>query len=237
MRFLGAFLAVIVLILIAGALFVWSGVYNVAANVPHWDATSAVLEIARERSIDNHSDGISPPLLDDPKLLESGFHHFHPMCRLCHGSPGFQRREFAMGMYPSPPDLTTDHIVEEFTDAQLYWIVNNGLKMTGMPAFGPTHSEDELWGLVAVLKKLPQMTPEEYRAKVDTHKQGEQMGGHHHGQTDEETGGHPHGQDEQASAVESGSPQEPDSNQEDDQPQGTDSAQQEGHSHDDDHAH
>ncbi len=236
MRFISGFLVAILLILIAGALFVWSGAYNVAADVPHWKATSAVLEIARERSIDNHSDGISPPPLDDPELLESGFHHFHPMCRMCHGAPGYERLEFAKGLYPNPPDLTTDHIVEEFTDAQLYWIIENGLKMTGMPAFGPTHKEDELWGLVAVLKKLPQMTPEEYRAEVGAHGQEGQMGGHH-GQTGDANSGHSYGQEEQAAAFESDSPQEQGSAREEVQSEGTDSAQPEGHSHDDDHAH
>ncbi len=236
MKFLGAFLAVILLILIAGGLFVWSGVYNVAATVPHWDGTLAVLEIARERSIDNHSDGISPPPLDDPELLESGFHHFHPMCRMCHGAPGYERLEFAKGLYPSPPELTDEHVREEYTDAQLFWIVQNGLKMTGMPAFGTTHKDKELWGLIAVLQKLPEMTPEEYRAEVDARGQEGRMGGHH-GQAGDANGGHSHGQEGHAAASESGAPQEPSSPGKDGQPSRTDSAHQEGHSHDDDHAH
>ncbi len=217
MKFFGVLLAVILLLIAAGAGFVWSGFYNVAASVPHWQGTSAVLEVARERSIDYHSDGISPPSLDDPELLESGFHHFHPMCRMCHGAPGYERLEFAKGLYPSPPDLTDDHVREEFTDAQIFWIVQNGLKMTGMPAFGPTHSDNELWGLVAVVNQLPEMTPEEYRAKIGTQGHGEGMEGHRHGGENDSMSGHGHGEEEHST--------------------GTEQTQEDGHSPSGDHAH
>lgn len=193
MRFFGTAIVVLILILVAGAVFVGSGIYNVAADAPHWTVTKEILEIARERSVEHHSGGVNPPSLEDPNLLETGFHHFHATCRLCHEAPGYERFEFAQGMYPSPPDLTEDHVRGELTDAELFWIVRNGLKMTGMPAFGQTHSDEELWGIVAVVKKLPDMTPEEYRAKVEAQGKGEAVGEHHHGEADEPMGEHPHG--------------------------------------------
>jgi mono/diheme cytochrome c family protein len=72
--------------------------------------------------------------------------------------------------------------VQRWSDAELYWIIENGIKMTGMPAFGPTHSKDELWGMVVFVKGLPNLKPEEYAAMVKTAGlQEEKEDDHHHG--------------------------------------------------------
>ncbi len=153
--------------LIAGsAVYFWSGAYNVAATEPHWGIFRSFLEEARDRSVIAHSKGISSPSLEDPNLLETAFPHFHEMCRLCHGAPGYPPSEFAQGLYPVPPDLASYPIQQKLNNAQLFWIIKNGFKMTGMPAFGPTHEEDELWGLVAFLRRLPGMTQEDYKLWV-----------------------------------------------------------------------
>lgn len=152
-------------LIVGGAVFVFSGFYNIAADVPHWGITFSILDEARDRSIEFHSDGITPPPLDK-KLEKIGFPHFHDMCRLCHGAPGYEREEFAEGLYPSPPDLAGAEFRKDITDAKLYWVIKHGLKMTGMPSFGVTHDEKTLWGIVAFVQKLPQLTPEDYASMV-----------------------------------------------------------------------
>jgi hypothetical protein len=84
-------------------------------------------------------------------------------CRLCHGAPGFTENEFAKGLYPRPPNLASGSVQQETGDAQLFWIIKNGLKMTGMPAFGPTHTNEELWDIAGLVKIIPGIKPEEYR--------------------------------------------------------------------------
>lgn len=166
----------------AGAVLVWSGSYNVAANVPHWKITHWFLEKVRERSISAHSRGIIVPSLNNPKLMEAGFRNYHEMCRLCHGAPGYSQTEIAKGLYPPPPGLTKEESVKDRNNAQFYWVIKNGIKMTGMAAFGPTHEEQELWGIVAFLRKLPSLKPEEYKAMVKAaglDREGE--GDHPHG--------------------------------------------------------
>jgi mono/diheme cytochrome c family protein len=161
--------------------FVWRGGYNVAATVPHWKITHWFLEKVRERSISTHSKGIVVPPLNNPKLIEAGFRNYHEMCRLCHGAPGYSQTEIARGLYPSPPDLTKEESVKGRKDAQFYWIIQNGIKMTGMPAFGSTHEEQELWGIVAFLRRLPGLKPEEYRAMLKAAGiHGEREDDHHH---------------------------------------------------------
>src|SRR4030042_189687 len=155
-----------VCLLIAGvALYIWSGSYNIAANVPHWGITHWFLEKVREQSITTHSGGITLPPLKDPKLVDVGFKNYHAICLSCHNAPGYSRTEIAKGLNPNPPDFTSKELKMR-KETELYWIIKNGIKMTGMPAFGPTHSEDELWGVVAFLKKLPSLKPEEYKTMV-----------------------------------------------------------------------
>ncbi len=158
-------IAVFFFLLAGVTAYFWLGSYNVAATEPHWKITHWVLEEVRDRSISAHSRGIISPPSSDPKLIQIGFTHFHAMCRLCHGAPGFTRMEFALGLYPDPPPLSSGDTQSE-GEAELFWIVKNGLKMTGMPAFGPTHSTEELWGIVSFLRRLPKLNPEEYGKMV-----------------------------------------------------------------------
>ena len=161
------------------ALYVLSGYYNIAATSPHWNITLSLIDTLRDRSIEVHSKGIQAPNLDDPKLKELAFPHYHEMCRLCHGAPGYSPEEFAPGLYPSPPSMTSGKIQQALKDTEIYWIVKHGIKMTGMPAFGPTHTEKIMWGLVALAEEVPRMTPEQYRRQVKDLGLAKEMSGGH----------------------------------------------------------
>lgn len=152
---------VIVLLLIAGA--VWTAVFNVAANVPHWDITIQAINLMRDRSIVVHSADLKLPAPDNPNLPVKGASVYNESCRYCHGAPGASAEVFAQGLYPAPADLFSGSIQKQWNDNQLYWIVESGLKMTGMPAFASAYDPNELLGTVAFLRKLPGMTPEEYQ--------------------------------------------------------------------------
>jgi mono/diheme cytochrome c family protein len=166
------------LCLLAAAVFVWSGAYNVAANVPHWNVTHWCLEQVRNRSISAHSKGIIIPPLADSKVASSGFQHYHAMCRLCHNAPGYARTEISRGLYPAPPDFTAKG-TRLPGNAEVFWIVKHGIKMTGMPSFGATHSEEELWAIALFVKRLPNLKPEQYHGmeKAAEPQKGEE---HHH---------------------------------------------------------
>jgi mono/diheme cytochrome c family protein len=165
-----AILAAIIAALVLGvSAFVYFGVYDVSATVPHWGITEEVLEIVRERSIAVRSKGTAVPDLKEPGLLETGRVHYHAMCRLCHGAPVSTENELMKGLYPKPPSLPSGSVQRELGDAQLFWVIKHGLKMTAMPAFGPTHSDDELWGLVAYLKILPGLKAPAKKAEKEDH--------------------------------------------------------------------
>lgn len=162
MRIISTLLAVAALGVIAAGVFIWSGVYNIAADEPHWQITIAVLETARERSVAHHSKGIVPPPLNNSGMALTGLKHFHETCRICHGAPGFRRSDFAMGLYPLPPDLSSKELQSEVTEASLFWVINHGFKMTGMPSFGETLEDNDIWNIVAFVERLPALSQSEY---------------------------------------------------------------------------
>lgn len=176
-------IVIVLVVLAAGALlFAWSGVYNIAATEPHWPITASFINMLKDRSIEAHSEGIQKPAANSAGLEQAAYSHYHEMCRRCHGAPGFEPEDFAKGLYPEPPSMTAGHLQKELSEAEIFWIVEHGLKMTGMPAFGPTHSEEKILGLVELVKDVPQMSPEQYRQRVKAENPDADMGqGHTHG--------------------------------------------------------
>jgi len=166
MRIFTTAVIIVALVIIGAIVFVWSGVYNVAASEPHYAFTIWFLDEVRERSVEVHSEGIRVSSYSDPKYMNIGVRHYDAVCRVCHGAPGYPLSEIAQGLNPEPPTLTSRD-VQENADAQLYWIIENGIKMTGMPAFGKTHQEEELLGILAFLRRLSTVKHEDYGAMLE----------------------------------------------------------------------
>lgn len=147
--------------LLAGVLVVTTGAYNVAADSPHAGLTRALLTFARERSIEEHASVITVPSLANAEMIADGAADYDAMCTSCHLAPGLAENEMRPGMNPMPPLLAR---LPAGNPAQQFWVIKHGIKMTGMPAWGVTHSDDEIWNMVAFLQKLPKLSPAAYRA-------------------------------------------------------------------------
>lgn len=162
LRLLGAAGASAVLVLVGAFLFVWSGVYNVAASTGHFRIVDYLLRFGMENSVRARAPDISLPDLDDEDRVRLGAGHFHAGCAYCHGSPGTPVSPVAASMLPPPPDLNDR--VRLWRDGELFWIVKHGLKYAGMPGFPSLHRDDEIWALVAFLRRLPGLDRYSYRA-------------------------------------------------------------------------
>lgn len=171
-------IALVVLAAVAAAL-IYSGVYNVAADEPHWTVTARVLQLVRERSIEKRASAVQPPAnLADPKRILAGAGQYAEMCESCHLAPGVQETELRQGLNPKPPELARARA----DPREAFWIVKHGIKATGMPAWGKTHDDDVLWSMVAFLKKLPELDANAYRglvAKAPKHEEAESAGHSH----------------------------------------------------------
>jgi len=153
-------LATILLVVLAGLAFIYSGAFNVAATDPHWRATEWVLDKARMRSIQMHATGIDVPKgYDDDAKIVGAIGHFSEHCAICHGGPGLKRGEIGEGMYPKPPDLT--NAAARYTPGELFWILKNGIKMSGMPSMA-SDGDDMLWRTVALLQKLQSLSLDDF---------------------------------------------------------------------------
>jgi cytochrome c553 len=148
-------------LLIAVLLIAWSGVYNVAASRGHWRIMEWALSFGMQNSVEARARFIDPPPLDDPDLVTLGAGHFHGGCAYCHGAPGVAISPIARHMLPPPPDLAT--ATEVWKDRELFWIVKHGIKYTGMPAWVSQQRDDEIWAVVAFLKRLPHLDAQGYR--------------------------------------------------------------------------
>jgi len=161
MDFFKGLLGLALLVLFVGLITMFSGVIDVGATNPHNPLTQFVLSTAMDNSVRHHAKGIKAPPLNDPDMVMDGFRHYREMCVECHLAPGIESSEIRKGLMPEPPKLQES--VEEWQPNELFWVVKNGVRMTGMPAWGPTHSDQKIWAIVAFLEKLPHMTAEQYK--------------------------------------------------------------------------
>jgi mono/diheme cytochrome c family protein len=158
----------IVLVIAAAAAMlgvVYSGVYNVGTANHDNALMNWVLDTAMTHSVRQHARAIPVPLLSDPAMIELGFRHYDEMCIGCHAAPGVSPGDIAEGLWPGAPNLAKT--AGEWTPAELYWIIKNGLKFTSMPAWGPSHSDKELWAIIAFVQGLPRLSPAQYQAMRD----------------------------------------------------------------------
>ena len=147
--------------LVAAVLFVWSGIYNVSAARSHFQSVEWLLDVVRRQSVGFHSRGIeTPDDLDDRDLVVLGARHFEYGCAPCHGAPGRKPSALSSAMLPQPPAL--DHLADEWAPNEIFWIVQNGQKYTGMPHWIAPEREEEVWSVVALLGALETMEPADY---------------------------------------------------------------------------
>lgn len=145
---------------VGGALLVISGVVPIHASSGHAGITRQVLHFAKERSISTYSVGKSVPPLDDPDMILRGAAHYEIGCRSCHGSPALGSSRIAQRMLPEPPYLPD--IIGKRQPAELFQVVKHGIKFTGMPAWPAADRDDEVWAMVAFLKKMPELDAGRY---------------------------------------------------------------------------
>ena len=146
-----------------GLVVMVSGAYNVSAASGHAPGVEAVLRFALVRSVALHSRFVEEaPVLDEDGRVRLGAAHFHDGCGTCHGYPGSGRLPVFDEMLPAPPDLSEAML--EWNPDEAFWLVQNGLKYTGMPSWPGDGREDEVWSVVAFLLELPGLDADEYLA-------------------------------------------------------------------------
>jgi mono/diheme cytochrome c family protein len=157
--------ATIAVLAIAGAIgaagFVYAGVYDVAATEQHTGLTYHLLHYAMERSVKLRAHSVKAPPLDAQARLDNGVLLYRQHCSQCHGAPGVAPEPFALGMRPAPVNLVEPG--RDWPSKEIYWVIKHGVKMAGMPGWQYRFSEEELWDLVAFVKYMPALSPQQYQ--------------------------------------------------------------------------
>lgn len=145
--------ALAVLGLVAAGAVVGLGLYNVSAKVGHMPGVSAVLHTTFRNAVRLRAmPADEVPDLSDPALAELGREHYASACAPCHAMPGAERTATMRAMLPAPPHV--DEAVADWQPQHLHWIVANGIKMSGMPAWPAPHRSEEVWPVVAYLMRV-----------------------------------------------------------------------------------
>lgn len=151
---------------VVGALVMFSGVIPIKASAGHGPILSWILKTGMRRSTATHSSMITPPDdLDAEARVLLGAGEYEHGCRFCHGAPGAAMPAVPRAMAPHPPWLPPR--IRELEAREIFYVVKHGVSFTGMPAWPTQARDDEVWSMVAFLRRMPSMDGRAYRRFVE----------------------------------------------------------------------
>jgi mono/diheme cytochrome c family protein len=125
---------------------------------------SAIEELAattaRKLALPSSYRELRNPITPSTENIRGGTEHFAYHCAPCHSNDGSGQTVYGKGLYPKPPDLRAAG-TQNKSDGELYYTIENGVRLSGMPAFHGTHTVPQTWRLVLFIRHLPQITAEE----------------------------------------------------------------------------
>jgi mono/diheme cytochrome c family protein len=160
---LKAFLLFLALGIIIGGIGLW---YFLSSGVSAKEQPGRIEEFvagrARNMAIARRARSLMNPVEYSGEIIADGRAHFADHCAICHANDGSGDTPIGRGMWPKPPDMRLDR-TQKLSDGELFWIIENGIRFTGMPAWstGTKEGETASWHLVHFIRRLPRLTPEE----------------------------------------------------------------------------
>ncbi|MBU1607031.1 MAG: cytochrome c [Alphaproteobacteria bacterium] len=167
-------LGMLLLLAATGLLIVLTGGYNIAATDRHNPIVGWALTTTMRNHVQGAADDLTAPGAITPAMIAAGAGEYKAMCAHCHGGIGASRAEWAKTMRPLPPALA--HAAQRWSIEEVHWLVKHGVKMSGMPAFGPTHDDATIWNIAAFVKAMPDIDASDYAALTAA---GQRDGGGH----------------------------------------------------------
>ncbi len=135
------------------AVFVFSAT-GCTANKKPSKLETWLANMAKDVAIPLEAQKVVNPVAKAPEVIQEGEHVYMASCSMCHGTDGHAQTGLGRGLYPPAMDLTSPH-VQHWNDSELFWIIQNGVRLTGMPAWKNMLSESDSWKLVHFIRELP----------------------------------------------------------------------------------
>jgi mono/diheme cytochrome c family protein len=119
---------------------------------------------ARNMALPSEYQKLRNPFPMSPENLRAGMEHFADHCAICHANDGSGDTPFGKNLYPKPPDMRTAE-TQHKSDGELYYTIQNGVRLSGMPAFGEAHgtADADTWKLVLFIRHLPKLTNDQLK--------------------------------------------------------------------------
>ena len=121
-----------------------------------------VARTARRLAVPSRAKNEKNPFTVSPELMAEARAHFADHCAICHANNGSGKTEIGRNLYPKAPDMRLEQ-TQNLTDGEIYYTIHNGIRLTGMPAWGTEEKDEDSWKLALFIRHLPQLTPAEER--------------------------------------------------------------------------
>ena len=156
-------LSIIVAGIVGAAAFGWVTIRRGFSARDNPSAMEAyVAKTARKLSIPASERDAKNPFAPAAEVLSEARTHFADHCASCHGNDGSGKTEIGQNLYPKAPDMRLQE-TQNLTDGEIYYIIHNGIRLSGMPAWGTEEKDEDSWKLVAFIRHLPRVTPGELK--------------------------------------------------------------------------
>ena len=152
-------LLVAVLVVLTVIVFIWIGSRGISAKAQPGRVESVVARTMRHLAIPRGARERQNPVPRSADVIKEGMAHYADHCAACHANDGSGETELGLGLYPKPPDMRLP-ATQSLTDGELFYIIENGVRLTGMPAWSTGHADSDTstWHLVHFIRELPGLT-------------------------------------------------------------------------------
>jgi mono/diheme cytochrome c family protein len=144
--------------------FVWIGSRGVSAKAEPGRVETTLARTMRDLAIPKAAREAENPISSSPTVIAEGLTHFADHCAVCHANNGSGETELGRRLYPRPPDMRLA-ATQSLTDGELFYVIENGVRLTGMPAWstGTEEGRASSWRLVHFIRELPRLTPSQLK--------------------------------------------------------------------------
>jgi mono/diheme cytochrome c family protein len=153
--------AVLIVVALFGGLYVYARGHGFSAREqPSWMERTMALNARKIATPADAKSLANPRQQQRAEMIAEADEHFVEHCSICHGIDGRGDTTIGRNLYPKAPDMSQPD-TQQLSDGELYYIISNGIRLTGMPAWGSEDKPEAIWDLVSLIRRLPKLSPEE----------------------------------------------------------------------------
>jgi mono/diheme cytochrome c family protein len=154
---------VVIVLILTGGFFYLRGQGFSAREEPTWMERIMARNARKIATPPDAKNLTNPRLQQTAEMVSEADEHFVEHCGICHGIDGRGDTVIGRNLYPKVPDMSAAN-TQQLSDGEIYYIISNGIRLTGMPAWGSEDKPEAIWDLVSLIRRLPKLSPEELKS-------------------------------------------------------------------------